>query len=329
MKKLLGLFAFLLLLYAVNMLFGENAFSKLNHINLAKRVGMYGIITLGVGVLIISGGIDLSIGSVVGFSGTIMATLLLKTGIYPAVCVLIVVAIGILIGMIHGLLITKLKLQPFIVTLCGLFIYRGAARWLAGDKVLGLETKFETLKKVLYTNREVLDLPMSLVIFVVLALFIGIFLHFSVFGRYLFAIGSNEPAARYAGIATDRYRILSYALCAGLAAFYGVMHLMEQNSVQPSSTGTSLELYAIAGAVLGGCSLRGGDGHVGGMVIGTAILVLLPNIIRMVKFGNFKFESHMELLVLGTALMIGALLDELMRRRVEKRKLRQSAATRH
>ena len=138
------------------------------------------------------------------------------------------------------------------------------------------------------------------------------FLHFSVHGRYLFAIGSNEQAARYAGVPTDRYKILAYALSSGLASFFAVLFLMEQNSVQPTNTGNFFELYAIAGAVLGGCSLRGGEGNVLGMLIGTAILWILPNLTRM-----WGVPSQLEYTVIGVALLLGALLDELLRRRAK------------
>src|SRR5262249_13907630 len=145
--------------------------------------------------------------------------------------------------------------------------------------------------------------------FTVLALIGAVFLHFSVHGRYFYAIGSNEKAARYSGVATDRYKLLAYVLCSTLAAFYGVLFLMQENSAQPSSTGNFLELYAIAGGVLGGCSLRGGEGNIVGMAIGTSILVLLPNLSIMLGI-----PSSLEYTVIGGALLLGAILDEVTRR---------------
>src|SRR5207247_6180774 len=134
--------------------------------------------------------------------------------------------------------------------------------------------------------------------------------HFSAYGRYFFAIGSNETAARYSGIRTDRYKLLAYVLCSTLASFFGILLLMQENSAQPSSTGTFMELYAIAGAVLGGCSLRGGEGTVVGVLIGTCILVLLPNLTNM-----WGIRSELDYTVIGAALLAGAMLDELLRRR--------------
>jgi ribose transport system permease protein len=316
MKKLLGLAAFLLILYLLMLLADDSARSLSNHFNLGKRIGLYGIISLGAGMLIITGGIDLSIGSVVGFCATIMAMLLTHENFrwHPAAAMAAVLGIGAVIGLVNGLIVTKLKVQAFVVTLCGLFIYRGAARWLAGDKVQGLGNSFAAWKYWLAKSHDVFGLPMSLVIFLVLAAVATVFLHFSVYGRYFYAIGSNEQAARYAGVPTDRYRILAYVLCSTLAAFFSVLFLMEENSVQPSSTGSFFELYAIAGAVLGGCSLRGGEGSVLGLLIGTAIIRILPTFTQM-----WKVASSLEYTVIGGALLLGALLDEFLRRRGQKR----------
>jgi ribose transport system permease protein len=308
-KKLIGIASFLLVLYAALWAANPEARSLENHFNLGRRIGEYGILSLGAGILIITGGIDLSIGSVVGLCATLLAMLLVDYRWPPAVAMLAVLGTGVLIGLINGLLVTKLRVQAFVVTLCGLFIYRGVARWIARDQVKGLGEEFKEWKDLLYAD-NVFGLPRFLVIFAVLATVAAVFLHFSVYGRYLYAIGSNEKAARYSGIATDRYKILAYVLCSGLAALFGILELMQHNSAQPSSTGNFFELYAIAGAVLGGCSLRGGEGTVLGIVIGTSILWLLPNLTNM-----WRVPSQLQYVVIGVALLLGAILDEVLRRR--------------
>jgi ribose transport system permease protein len=310
MKKLLGLAIFLLVIYALLLVADPGARSAYNHFNLGRRIGLYGIISLGAGILIITGGIDLSIGSVVGLCATVMATLLVDHHWNPLAAIVAVLALGTCIGIANGLLVTKLRVQAFVVTLCGLFIYRGAARWLAGDQVKGLGTEFGSLKYWLSESKDVLGLPMALVIFGILAAIASVFLHMSVYGRYLFAVGSNDQAARYSGVAVDRYRVVAFAICSALAALFSILFLLEQNSVQPSNTGSFFELYAIAGAVLGGCSLRGGEGSVLGVLIGTAILWILPNFTKM-----WGVPSQLEYTVIGAALLIGALVDEGLRRR--------------
>jgi len=309
MKKCLGLALFLLAIYVLLLLADPGARSLYNHVNLGRRIGLYGIISLGAGILIITGGIDLSIGSTIGLCATVMAMLLVDYGWNPLLAMIAVLVLGAVIGLTNGMLVTKLRVQAFVVTLCGLFIYRGAARWLSRDQVKGLGTSFATLKYWLSDSRDLLGLPMSLVIFLLLAAVAAVFLHFSVYGRYLFAVGSNEQAARYSGIAVDRYRIVAYMICSTLAALFSVLFLMEQNSVQPTETGSFFELYAIAGAVLGGCSLRGGEGNVLGIIIGTAILWILPNFTKM-----WGVPSELEYTVIGAALLIGALVDEGLRR---------------
>lgn len=316
MKKLVGMVVFLVVLYIALLYADPNAGSAQNHYNLGKRIGFYGILCLGTAMLIITGGIDLSLGSVVGLSATIMAILLIDYDWPPAAALAAVLATGMGIGVIHGLLVTRLKLQAFVVTLCGLFIYRGAARWIAGDTVKGLgrlSPALQSFKDLVY-KADVFGLPKFLVIFLLLCALATVFLHFSVYGRYFFAIGSNERAARYSGIATERYKILAYVICSMLASFCGVLFLFEHNSAQPSETGSFFELYAIAGAVLGGCSLRGGEGSVFGVMIGTTILWILPNLTKM-----WGIPDEFEYMVIGGALLLGAILDELLRPRSEKR----------
>jgi ribose transport system permease protein len=282
-------------------------------------MGFYGILTLGAGLLIISGGIDLSIGSVVGLSAVCFA-LLLENGYNQFAAAGIVLACAPLIGLFHGLLVTKLQLQPFLVTLCGLFIYRGLARWatwteLGSSRSVGLgnvPVKVDEISFLLTGSFH--GVPMVLLVLLGLSLLAGLFLHGSVFGRYFFAIGSNEQAARYAGIPTDRYKIIAYMICSLLAALAGIQSLLELGTASPSTAGSWFELYAITGAVLGGCSLRGGEGTVAGLLLGAAVLPLLRNLSIFAGI-----PSDLEFTVIGVALLLGTIADELLKRRAAKR----------
>jgi len=309
MKKLTGLIVFLVILYIALAIAVPSQGFALNNYNLAERIGQYGIISLGAALVIITGGIDLSIGSVVVLSATACAILLTDKGfgLDPTIALPLVLGGGAVIGLIHGLLITKMNLPPFMVTLCGLFIYRGVARTISGNMSKGIGNQCSELRHFLYEG-DVFGLPRFLVIYIILAIIAAIFLHFSVYGRYFYAIGGNEKAAKYSGIATDKYKILSYVLCSMLAAFFGILFLMKNNAVTPSSDGFFLELYAIAGAVLGGCSLRGGEGTVIGITIGTAIMWILPNLTNM-----WGVPSELEFIVIGSALLLGAIMDEKLR----------------
>jgi ribose transport system permease protein len=212
-------------------------------------------------------------------------------------------------GLINGLLVTKLRLQPFMVTLCGLFIFRSIARWLTNDaKIEELAAPLRHLST--FFEGAVWGVPVYLIILMGLVVWAVIFLHFSVVGRYFVALGSNEQAARFSGIATDFYKILAYVLCSLLTALYSFLAVMNSPSVAPSSAGQGDELIAIAGAVLGGCSLRGGEGTIYGMIVGTLIIRLLS---MMNTFWNIP--SAVEGLMIGMILLVGITLDELLRRR--------------
>lgn len=307
MKKLGGILAFLLILYAILLIADESARSARNHFRLGERIGLEGILSLAAGILIISGGIDLSIGSLIGLLCTLFC-MMLRDWEWPLGLALpTILGAGAAVGLIHGVMVAKVRLQPFIVTLCGLFIYRGLARWIAKDRPRGLGSAFAELRN--WLNQE--QLISWYLIFLLLLMFAAIvFLHFSKHGRYLFAIGSNEQAARYSGIATDAYKILAYVICSTLVAVYSILYVAKFGQSTPSSEGSFKELYAIAGAVLGGCSLRGGEGNVVGMLIGTCIIIILPNLVTM-----WGFSSQLEFFIIGAALFLGAVLDELMRRR--------------
>ncbi len=348
MKRIIGILILVLVLYSLILASSKTARTVQNHQNLAMRLGLYGVMTLGAGILIISGGIDLSIGSVVGLSA-ISLGLLLNMHWPPALAVVTVLFGGVLIGLFHGVLVTRLKLQPFIVTLCGLFIYRGLAYWLSLPepmapihgllRFLSMGHLFSDIPSQQGSARNIgigevssevpglvflstgypsipglSGVPMRLWLLLILALLAAVLMHFSVYGRYLYAIGANEQAARYAGVPTDRYKILAYVLCATAAATVGMLQMLELKTASPSNSGQWFELYAITGAVLGGCSLRGGEGTIVGILLGTAVLPLLRNLI------NFsRIQDDLEFTVIGVALLLGTIADEVLKRRAARR----------
>jgi ribose transport system permease protein len=311
MTRLLGVLLMVLVLYAVLMGSFDYARTLDNHQVLARRLGFYGVLTLGVGVLIVSGGIDLSIGSLVGLAAVAFGLLLEKGAVAPVAAAALIVAACALVGLFHGLLITKLSLQPFLVTLCGLFMYRGLARRLSSGAI-DLPTGqpgVAWLRSFLVSDKT-LGLPHVLLLMLLVAGVLAVLLHGSVYGRYWFAIGYNEQAARYAGIATDRHKILAYVICSTLAGLGGVLFLLEYRNATPSSAGSLLELYAITGAVLGGCSLRGGEGTVPGMVLGAAVLPVLQQICNFSPY----IGSNLEYTVIGAALLLATVGNELVAR---------------
>ena len=316
--RLFGVLFMVVALYTVLLTSNANARSSDTQQTIAENLGYFGLPTVGVGVLIVCGGIDLSIGSVVGL-GAVCYGLMLERHIGPWTAALIILAGSAAIGLAHGLLVTKLRLQPFLVTLCGLFIYRGLAKWLSPDHSPGWHVEGVAALERIRAVRELFvgytyGVPHQLVLMLLVALVLGLFLHGTRHGRYLFAIGANEEAARYAGIPTDRYKVLAYVLCSMLAGLSSIVFLFYYDSAQPSSAGSWLELYAITGAVLGGCSLSGGEGSILGMVLGAAVLPLLQQVCY-----SFNIKSELEYAVIGAALLLGTISDELLKRRASRR----------
>jgi len=232
--------------------------------------------------------------------------------------ILSVLGIAALCGLIHGLLITQLNLQPFVVTLCGLLIYRGLSRWLTNDQTVGFAEYQDTFGEfsrgqwVLWRSVDGADsfgIPYAFFIFFAFTILAMVFLNLTVAGRHLLAIGRNEEAVRYSGINTKRVSMLAYILCAVLAGIGGMMFAIDSNSVAPSSFGNFYELYAIAAAVLGGCSLRGGEGSILGVVVGTALMQTLYASIVLLKIPN-----ELEFSIIGLVILLGVIGDEILRR---------------
>jgi ribose transport system permease protein len=166
---------------------------------------------------------------------------------------------------------------------------------------------------------ETFKLPIPLFLMLGLAILMGGFLHWTIYGRYLLALGRNEQAARYSGINTDRMVILAYVMCSLIAGFGGVLLALDINALQPSSFGDSWELYAIAGAVLGGCSLRGGEGSILGVVIGTALIRVLYNASSMLGI-----STSLEPTTIGVVILLGVMIDEIVHR-ISAQRQRRSA----
>ena len=349
-------------------------FQPFNLENLVRWTALYGILSIGVVFPILTGGIDLSIGSVVGLVGTLLPWLLVSHGWSVGSAIVAVLLLSCLLGLFHGLLITRLGLQPFVVTLCGLLLYRGIARWLTDDQTQGFGSSYEGLR-ALATGRPLsmawvlvatgaaaglsgalswrrrkrsgeryggavafvvfggalalsglalmlqggeglgsLRAPTPFLFLIVLGVAAHLLLGRTVFGRYLFAVGRNDEAARYAGIRTDRVLIGAYVLCSGLAGLGGVLFALDINSVQPASHGNFYELWAIAAAVLGGCSLRGGEGSIAGVVVGAAVMRVIYNSINLLEIPTTLIFA-----IVGAVLLLGVSADELVRRTLQRR----------
>jgi ribose transport system permease protein len=309
-RKDLGLLVLILVVGAVVASINPRFLSPINLSNTANLIGLFGIFAVAQAFVIISGGIELSVGSIIALLGVVFVDLV-AGGMPWGFAFVAAIALGCVMGLLHGLLVARIGLQPFVVTLCGLLIYRGVARWYTDDATAGFPfgASYPTLEW-LFAGR-LYGVPHSLLAFIVVAAAMGIVLHRTVFGRHLYAVGKNEAAARYSGIDTTRVTVTAYVICCALTALAAVFIAMYTRSISPSSHGNFYELYAIAAAVLGGCSLRGGEGSILGVVLGTVLLQVLQNLVNLLGI-----PSSLNFAVIGSVILIGALADrELTRRR--------------
>ncbi|MBV9949168.1 MAG: ABC transporter permease [Myxococcales bacterium] len=311
-----------------------------NAVNTARQISMLGIYSVGIGFVIIAGGIDLSIGSIIGLTGVLIAKMS-STGAgglgYPLwVGLTAGVGTALAVGVGQGLLITRLRLQPFIVTLGGMLLLRGISQTvcqggtigLAGSPLLGL------------ANGGLLALhggdplvPYPLVIFLVVLAVFGYLLHFTVFGRYVYAIGGNRDAAQYSGINVKRVETSTYVISAGLGAVAGICYASYIGQMS-QQVGIAYELYAIAAAVLGGCSLRGGEGTVLGIVVGSAIMRVIDNGINMFQIRYvdgagvpriWRLDTNWTFVIIGSVILVAVVLDQLVHMAQASRQTRQAA----
>lgn len=317
-RKDLWLLVLILVVGAVVAVINPRFLSPVNLSNTANLVGLFGIFAIGQAFVIVSGGIELSVGSIIALLGVIFVDLVANGTVNSGTGIVIVLLLGCLIGFVHGFLIAKIGLQPFVVTLCGLLIYRGAARYYTEDATAGFPfgASFPALEWL--TAGRFYGIPHSLIAFLVITVIMGVVLHRSVFGRYLYAVGKNEEAARYSGIRTQRIIIAAYVICCGLTAIAAIFIAMYTRSISPSSHGNFYELYAIAAAVLGGCSLRGGEGSILGVVLGTILLQVLQNLVNLLGI-----PSSLNFAVMGSVILLGVLADQ----QLTKRRLGTSSAS--
>ena len=303
-KKDIGLLILILVVGATVALINPRFISPINIANTANLIGLFGIFSIGQAFVIITGGIELSVGSVIALIGVLFVDLTVNHAVPWPLALMLMLALGTLIGLAHGLLITRMHLQPFIVTLCGLLIYRGAARFYTADATAGFVfgVSFPSLEWL--TTGRFYGVPHSLIAMIVIAAIMWIVLHRSVFGRYLYAVGKNEEAARYSGVPTNKVIVAAYVICGILTAISAIFFAMYTRSISPSSHGNFYELYAIAASVLGGFSLRGGEGSIVGVVLGTILLQVLQNLVNLLGI-----PSSLNFAVMGSVILVGVLAD--------------------
>lgn len=321
-KKDIGLAVLILMVGAIVSIINPRFLSPINLANTANLIGLFGLFSIAEAFVIVTAGIELSVGSVIALVGVIFVDLIVNRGVPWPLALAIVIALAGVLGLIHGWLVMRLKLQPFVVTLCGLLIYRGIARFYTADGTagFGFGASFPMLEWLVSGRTH--GVPHSILAFGVVALISWFVLHRTVFGRHLFAVGKNEEAARFAGINTTRVIIAAYVICLVLTAISAVFFAMYTRSIQPSSHGNFYELYGIAAAVLGGFSLRGGEGSIVGVVLGVVLLQVLQNLVNLLGI-----PSSLNFAVMGSVILVGVIVDnQFARYRTARRQVAALAA---
>ena len=277
-----------------------------NMITVATQTVIVALAALGMTLIIISAGIDLSVGSTIALASVVVA-LTIRTGHSAALALLAGAAVGMLVGAINGSLIAVLKVTPFIVTLGMLGVARGAARWLAKDEsILGKPTWLDPLLDP--SAHGILGLPSGVWLTLILAVLTALMLKYTVFGRHIFAIGSNETASRLSGLRVDGIKIGIYALAGVFVGLAGVLQYARLGQGD-STVASGLELDVIAAVVIGGGSLTGGEGSILGSIIGALIMSFLRN-----GFQIKGVPDYMQLIVIGVVIVAAVTVDRLRHR---------------
>ncbi|ATH93494.1 ribose ABC transporter permease [Bacillus glycinifermentans] len=296
----LGPFLGLIILVVIVSLLNPGFLEPLNILNLLRQVAINALIAFGMTFVILTGGIDLSVGAILALSSALIAGMI-TGGIDPILAVVIGCLIGALLGMVNGLLITKGKIAPFIATLATMMIFRGLTMvYTDGNPITGLGNHYGFQ---LFGRGYFLGIPVPAVTMAATFILLWAILHKTPFGRRTYAIGGNEKAALISGIKVSRIKIMIYSLAGLLSALAGAILTSRLNSAQPTA-GTSYELDAIAAVVLGGTSLAGGRGRIAGTLIGVLIIGTLNNGLNLLGVSSF-----FQMVVKGIVILIAVLLD--------------------
>jgi ribose/xylose/arabinose/galactoside ABC-type transport system permease subunit len=280
-----------------------------NLIQVALQASINMILAVGMTFVITSGGIDLSIGSIVALCGVLSAMAMRDLAIGAWGGFALALFIGALCGFINGLLITQLRLPPFIVTLGTLGIFRGAALIVSdGRSVYGFDRSFQEIFSARLPLGGELELPVAVLIAVVIGILAWLILTQTRFGKYTIAIGGSEETTRLAGVPVQRYKLGIYTLCGLLAGVAGALLLARVRSGDPTF-GTGFELHAVAATVRGGTSLSGGSGTILGTLVGSLIISVVQNAMNL-----FNVQSYWQQLIVGAVILFAVILDQWRRR---------------
>lgn len=296
-KPLVGLIIFSIVVSMLNPRF----LSVPNLLNVLRQTSINSVIAIGMTLVILTGGIDLSVGSVLAISGALCATMV-SSGMNPVSALIMTLVIGLLLGILNGVLISYAKLQPFIVTLVTMTLLRGATLVYTDGKPIPVRGEGEFFENI--GGGYILDIPVPIYIMVALFVIAYYVLNNTKFGRYIYAIGGNEEATKLSGVNSSKYKTFVYGVAGSLAALAGVIVTSRLGSAQPTA-GAGYELDAIAAVVLGGTSLSGGVGKIAGTALGAIIIGVLGNALNLLNV-----SSYYQMMIKAAVILIAVLIDK-------------------
>jgi ribose transport system permease protein len=305
-----GPFVALLAVYLLFVVLRPETFARpINLVTMARQTVVVGIATAGMTMVIVSGGIDLSVGSSVALTTVVIARML-NAGAGPFTAALAGVAVATAAGLLVGATISLLRITPFVVTLGAMTILRGAAKGIANEQKIDANARgLDSLLGVLPDDRSWMLFPPGVWVLALVALLAVLVLRYARFGRHVFAVGSNERTARLCGVPVEAVKIGVYTLSAALAGLAGIMEFATLTVGDPTDS-VGLELEVIAAAVIGGASLLGGEGSIFGSVVGASLMTVI-------KTGSthLGLPNWVEEVVTGVIIVVAVALDRLRHRR--------------
>lgn len=298
--KKTGIFWVLVVLVIVMSFISPAFFTQQNLINVVKQTSITAIIGTGMTFVLITSGIDLSVGSIMALTGTMAASVAVADKNLPfLLCILTGLGLGALCGIINGLGVAYIKFPPFIMTLGMMTIARGAAKlYTNGIPIFGLSDSFNSI-----ANKTLFGIP-NLVYFMVIVCVLGwIILSKTLIGRRIYAIGGNENAARLSGVSVDKVKVFVYFVCGLLSGLAGIL-ICSRITSGNATVALGYEMNAISAAVIGGVSMSGGSGHITGMVVGALILTIIQNSFDIMGVNSFYQE-----IIKGLIILLAVFLD--------------------
>lgn len=307
-QSVLGLILVVLLASILCVRDGENLFlDPINLANVVRSISENGIIAIGMTLVILIAGIDLSVGAILGLTATVAADLMMHRDMGFMVTVLAVLLIGALVGLLNGIIVTRLAVQSFIVTLATMSVARGIARYWSGG--IGIPISYGDDPGLAptaysYLSERIWGIPVPAICFIVISILFFVVLKFTRFGRHVYAIGGNETASHLSGIRVNRVKVIVFVICGLLSAVAGLIHAAQLSQGSPND-GIGYELNAIAAVAIGGTSLAGGVGTIVGTVVGALILGVLDNML-----GLLNVNSNLQLVVKGLIIILAVFLQK-------------------